>query len=64
MILRVRDMEWESFLPPFFGVLVAFLIQRIWSWTEGRGSTKKLLQDIKKELKSCSDKLIGEGNIL
>lgn len=57
-------MDWESFLPPFFGVLAAFLIQRGWSWIEDRRSKKKLLQDIKKELKSCSDKLIGQGNLV
>jgi hypothetical protein len=57
-------MDWESFLPPFFGVLAAFLIQRVWSWFEDRGSRKKLLKGIKQELESCSEKLIGEGNLL
>jgi hypothetical protein len=59
--------DWQSllpFLPPFLGVLAAFLIQRVWSWTEDRGNRKKLLQGIKKELESCSEKLIGEGNLL
>jgi hypothetical protein len=57
-------MDWVSFLPPFFGVLAAFLIQRGWSWIEDRRGRKKLLQGIKKELKHCSDLLVGKGNLV
>ncbi len=57
-------MDWLSFLPPFFGVLVAFLIQRAWTSLENRSSKKKLLNDIKKELASCSDLLVGKGNLV
>jgi len=47
-------MDLLSFLPPFFGVLVAFLIQRGWSWIEDRRARKKLLQSVKKELELSS----------
>jgi len=57
-------LEWDSFLPPFFGVLAAFLIQRAWASLENGSSKKKLLKDIKKELKSCSDGLVGQGNLV
>jgi hypothetical protein len=57
-------MDWLQFLPPFFGVLAAFLIQRIWSWFEDRDNKKKLLQGIKKELERCSELLVGKGNIV
>lgn len=57
-------MDWLSFLPPFFGVLVAFLIERTWTFLENRSSKKKLLADIKKELASCSDLLVGQGNLV
>jgi hypothetical protein len=53
-----------TFLPPFFGVLVAFLIQRTWTWNENRDSKKKLLKDIKQELTLCFQRLIGQGNLL
>jgi len=57
-------MDWLPFLPPFFGVLAAFLIQRAWSWNEDQSSKKKLLKDIRKELTSCSERLVGQGNLV
>jgi len=52
-----------SFLPPFLGVLGAFLIQRLWQRHQDGKDRQKFLQDVKKELESCSKMLIGEGNL-
>jgi hypothetical protein len=54
----------ETFLAPFFGVLVAFIIQWAWVRNENTSSKEKLLKDINKELTSCSQRLVGEGNLL
>jgi len=58
-------MSWESllsFLPPFFGVLIAFLIQRLWQHHTDGKDRQKFLQDIKKEREACSNSLVGKGN--
>jgi hypothetical protein len=57
-------MDWLSFLPPFFGVLVAFLVQRGWTTLENRNAKIKLLTDIRKELARCSDLLVGQGKLV
>ncbi|MGD2066558.1 MAG: hypothetical protein PVI43_05250 [Candidatus Bathyarchaeota archaeon] len=54
----------KSFLPPFFGVLFAFLIDRLWTRHKDRGSRKKLKQELKDELTRCSNLLVGKGNLL
>jgi len=53
-------MIWQSlqsllllFLPPFFGVLAAFGLQRYWSWIEDGRAKKRLHLDIKRELGLC-----------
>lgn len=53
----------QPFLPPFFGVLTAFLVERLWHRYSNRKERQKLLQDLKKELESCSKLLVGEGNL-
>lgn len=52
-----------SFLSPFLGVLAAFLVQRVWQHYKDGKDEQKFLQDVKKELESCSEKLVGEGNL-
>lgn len=56
-------MVWSSFLPPFFGVLVAFGLERLWKRHENCGERQKFLQDIQRELRICSELLVGEGNL-
>jgi len=56
-------MDFLSFLPPFFGVLVAFGLERLWKRHENRIERDKFLQDVKKELESCSGLLTGKGNL-
>jgi hypothetical protein len=59
-------MAWEillSFLPPFFGVLAAFLIERLWHRHEDDKDRQKFLEDVRKELESCIKLLAGEGNL-
>jgi len=52
-----------GFLSPFLGVLAAFLVQRGWQRYKDGKDKQKFLQDLKKELESCSKKLVGEGNL-
>lgn len=63
-------MDWQSFVPfvpffaSFFGVLAAFVLQWLGRRYEKGTDKKQFLQEIRKELKSCSQKLTGEGNLL
>jgi hypothetical protein len=64
-------MDWQTFLqslaaflPPFFGVLLAFFLQRVWSWIENRRAKKKLKENIESELKKCLPLLSGKSNLL
>lgn len=57
-------MDWESFIPPFFGVLAAFVLQWLGRRYEKGKDKAHFLQDVRKELESCSQKLTGEGNLL
>jgi hypothetical protein len=62
----VFEVSWEllfSFIPPFLGVLAAFLIERLWQNHQDRKDRQKFLQGIKTELELCSKLLIGEGNL-
>jgi hypothetical protein len=52
------------FLPPFLGVLTAFLIERLWQNHVDGMDRQKFLQDVRKELEACSDSLNGEGNLV
>jgi len=51
-------------VPPFFGVLLAFLVERLWKRCEENKDRKKFLQGIKKELELCAGLLVGRGNLL
>jgi len=57
-------MNWESFLPPFLGVLVAFVLQWLGKRYEKGKDRERFVQEIRKELELCSQKLTGEGNLL
>jgi hypothetical protein len=57
-------MEWESFLPPFFGVLAAFALQWLAKRYDKRKDRQKFLGEVKKELEDCSRLLTGEGNLM
>lgn len=56
--------NWLSLLPPFFGVLLAFLVERLWKRYEENKDRKKFLQGIKKELELCAGLLVRRGNLL
>lgn len=58
------EMDWLSLIPPFFGVLLAFAVERLWKKIEDRFSRSRFLQGVKKELESCSEKLVGKGHLL
>ncbi len=55
-------MDWESFLPPFFGVIAAFAVQWLGKKYDRRKDRRKFLLEIKEELESCYDLLKGHGN--
>jgi hypothetical protein len=57
-------MEWESFVPPFFGVLAAFVLQWAAKSYERSKDREQFLHEIKKELESCSKLLTGAGQLL
>jgi hypothetical protein len=57
-------MDWASFLPPFFGVLVAFAINRVYGYIKDMIDKKKLLRSFKTELETSLGFLDGHGNIL
>ena len=59
-------MDWVSLLLSLgiFGVLLAFVIERIWKACEESRDKRKFLQSIKKELEECDSLLKGEGNLL
>jgi hypothetical protein len=58
------SMEWESFLPPFFGVLAAFVLQWVAKRYDKRRNRLTFLDEVKKELQKCSELLTGGGNLL
>jgi len=57
-------MEWESFLPPFFGVLAAFALQWVGKRYERSKDRQQFLQEIRREFKSCSELLTGAAQLL
>lgn len=60
-------MQWESFLPfvpTFFGVLAAFGLQWLAKRYDRRKDKQQFLQEVRKELASCSKLLTGEGRLL
>ena len=61
---ELGDMEWESFLPPFFGVIAAFVVQWLGRRYDRRKDRRQFLQEIRKELESCYQFLKGQGNLL
>jgi len=60
----MKLVDWLSFLPPFFGVLAAFVLQWLGKKYERRRDRKQFLQEIKKELEACYQFLKGQGNLL
>jgi hypothetical protein len=59
-----RQMDWTSFLPPFFGVLAAFFLQWLGRMYDKRKDRQQFLGEVKTELGSCSQLLTGKGNLL
>lgn len=57
-------MEWESFLPPFFGVLGAFLLQWVGRKYDRGKDRKQFLRDIRRELETGSSLLTGVAQLL
>jgi len=59
-------MDWVSLLLSLgiFGVLLAFVINRLWNKYDVIKARKKFLQSIKMELDECYSLLEGEGNLL
>lgn len=60
-------MDWEPFLPfvpTFFGVLAAFGLQWLAKRYDKRKDRQQFLQEVRKELESCSKLLTGEGHLL
>jgi hypothetical protein len=53
-------MDWTSFLPPFFGVVAAFLLQWTASYLNNMRTKKALLIRLRIELKMARDRL-SEG---
>ena len=66
LVLVITVLAWQfmpAFLPPFFGVLVAFLVQRFWQEIQDMKDRQKFLRGVKQELESCSRLLGGKGNL-
>lgn len=60
-------MDWEPFLPfipTFFGLLAAFGLQWLGKRYDRRKERQQFLQEIRKELESCSKLLFGEWQLL
>jgi len=57
-------MDWFSFLPPFFGVLAAFGLDRLVEWVRKYLSRRNLLRDLREELGETGNKLTGAGSLL
>ena len=59
-------MDWVSILLSLgiFGVILAFMIERIWKAYETSRDRQNFLRSIKKELEECHSLLKGEGNLL
>lgn len=49
---------------PFFGVLGAFALERLYSWYKDGQNRKKLKENLKNELESCLSQLTGKGMLL
>jgi len=57
--------EWLlPLFPPFFGVLLAFAVERLWKRREESKEKQKFLKSIKKELETCSSRLDGKGRLM
>jgi len=50
-------MDWTSFLPPFFGVIAAFLLQWVVSYIKDKRTIKSLLRRLHAELTQARDRL-------
>jgi len=58
-------LEWLRFiLGPFFGVLLAFAIERGYGRYRDRANRKKVKTNLKSELEKCKCLLTGQGNLL
>jgi len=49
---------------PFFGVLGAFVLERLYSWYRDSQNEKKLKESLRSELEKCLALLTGKGNLL
>ena len=49
---------------PFFGVLGAFVLERLYSWYRDSQNEKKLKESLRSELERCLALLTGKGNLL
>jgi len=49
---------------PFFGVLGAFALQRLYGWYRDSQNEKKLKESLRSELERCLALLTGKGNLL
>ena len=56
--------NWEAFIGPFGGVLIAFAIARAYDWLKNWRDKGKLLQSLNRELQDCTGKLTGKGNLI
>lgn len=56
--------NWELFIGPFCGVLLAFTISRSYDWLKNRRQRRKLLQSLKRELKDCLERLDGRARLV
>jgi len=61
--LQMR-INWEAFIGPFGGVLIAFAIARAYDWLKNWRDKGKLLQSLNRELQDCTSKLTGKGNLI
>jgi len=56
--------NWELFVGPFGGVLLAFAISRLYDWWKDQREKRKLLQSLKRELKDCLERLEGKARLV
>jgi len=63
-LISIRAQTMSFFIEPFFGVLAAFGLNRLWDWFKDRRNKKKLKQNLRNELVSCISQLKGKGMLL
>jgi hypothetical protein len=49
---------------PFFGVLGAFILERLYGWYKDTQNENKLKESLRGELEKCLALLTGQGNLL